>query len=112
MARGGYRPGAGRPKKVPEMPVKQAKVELKAEPVELHMEEGWLEPLEYMMQVINDPDAEQTRRDRMAIAAAPFRHGRAADDRIGKKEQRQEAADRAAEKFAVPAGPKLIVNNR
>jgi hypothetical protein len=54
---------------------------------EVHKEAGWLEPLEYMMRVYNDPEADQTRRDRMAVAAAPYRHGRAAEMAPGKKEQ-------------------------
>jgi hypothetical protein len=33
-------------------------------------------PLEYMLQVIEDETATQTRRDQMAIAAAPFCHPR------------------------------------
>jgi hypothetical protein len=35
-----------------------------------------LEPLEYMLEVMRDPTADQTRRDMMAMAkaAAPYRH--------------------------------------
>ena len=33
-----------------------------------------LEPLEYMLKVMRDPTADQTRRDMMAKAAAPYRH--------------------------------------
>ena len=33
-----------------------------------------LEPLEYMLEVMRDPTAHQTRRDMMAKAAAPYRH--------------------------------------
>src|SRR4051794_35513527 len=33
-----------------------------------------LDPLAYMLRVMNDPGAEPERRDRMAIAAAPFMH--------------------------------------
>ena len=33
-----------------------------------------LEPLEYMLEVMRDPTADQTRRDMMAKAAAPYRH--------------------------------------
>src|SRR6516164_5726160 len=33
-----------------------------------------LEPLEHMLKVMRDPTADQTRRDMMAKAAAPYRH--------------------------------------
>lgn len=45
-----------------------------------------------MLDVMNDPTAEQVRRDRMAIAAAPFVHQRAVEGEKGKKEQAAEAA--------------------
>ena len=48
---------------------------------------GRLSPLDYMLSVINDPEADPARRDRMAIAAAPYVHARAADTAPGKKEQ-------------------------
>jgi phage terminase small subunit len=53
---------------------------------------GRLSPLEYMLAVMNDPDADDARRDRMAIAAAPFVHARAADAKLGKKEETEQAA--------------------
>src|SRR3954469_11813830 len=37
-----------------------------------------LDPLAYMLRVMNDPGAEPERRDRMTIAAAPFVHRQAA----------------------------------
>lgn len=51
-----------------------------------------MQPLEYMLQVMNDPEAELARRDRMAKAAAPYCHPRVADDRVGKKDLEAEAA--------------------
>src|SRR6516162_6750822 len=33
-----------------------------------------LQPLDYMLQVMRDPTASETRRDMMAKAAAPYRH--------------------------------------
>lgn len=87
--RGGYRPGAGRPpkagtSKAPVAPVDVVEVAAKVE----------LSPLDYMLRVMNDEKAEPERRDRMAIAAAPFVHVRPADRKPGKKE---EAAARARE---------------
>lgn len=50
-------------------------------------------PLEYMLFVMNDTTADMARRDRMAIAAAPFCHPRFADTaEVGKKAQARERA--------------------
>ena len=69
-------------------------------------------PLEYMLSVMNDDDQDPTRRDRMAMAAAPYVHARASDVAPGKKEQKQEAAEKvAAGKFAPRGGPRLAVSN-
>ena len=84
MARGGYRPGAGRPKKSGG----PTKAELEAEIARDFAKYG-LTPLEYMLAVMNDPTADNERRDRMAIAAAPYVHARADAEKKGKKEQRQ-----------------------
>jgi phage terminase small subunit len=51
-----------------------------------------MSPLDYMMSVIRDPTASKTRRDRMAIAAAPYVHGKVADIAKGKKDQQTDAA--------------------
>jgi hypothetical protein len=71
-------------------------------------------PLEYMLGVMNDVTVDGPRRDRMAIAAAPFVHARADAVEPGKKEKRQDRADAAssAGKFAAPSAPKLVVHNR
>ena len=52
-----------------------------------------LTPLSYMLSVINDPAAASYRRDKMAIAAAPFVHVRVAAK--GKKAAAAEAAKNA-----------------
>ena len=46
-----------------------------------------------MLAVMNDPDADQSRRDRMAIAAAPFVHPKVGER--GNKETAAEAATTA-----------------
>jgi len=56
---------------------------------------GWQTPLEYMLTVLNDPNADASRRDRLAIAAAPFYHSRPADVKLGKKEMAEKAAQNA-----------------
>ena len=50
-------------------------------------------PLDYMLAVIRDPKADVVRKDRLAIAAAPYCHGRIAE--VGKKQQQKEAAKKA-----------------
>jgi hypothetical protein len=81
--------------------------------VETRLDEKPLSPLEYMLTVMNDPSAENERRDRMAYQAAPLMHAKATDPKavkLGKKEVRQNIADAAATtgKFAIPAGPRLV----
>ena len=69
------------------------------------------EPLDYMLAVMNDPSADAARRDRMAVAAAPYLHPKVAE--AGKKQQRSAAAKTAgAGRFAPAAPPKLVVSNR
>lgn len=109
MARGGARPGAGRPRKEAGS-VPAVKNEAAANRPRKSL--GGLTPLEYMLSVMNDDDQEPTRRDRMAMAAAPYVHARASDVAPGKKEQKQEAAEKvAAGKFAPRGGPRLAVSN-
>lgn len=83
MARGGYRPGAGRPKGA--KTVKDVSL--------VSGKTGSLTPLEYMLRVMNDSEADPARRDRMAQAAAPFVHARAGE--TGKKAQAEQAAQTA-----------------
>jgi phage terminase small subunit len=56
---------------------------------------GELTPLEYMLRVINDPSAAQTRRDRLAVAAAPYLHPRPMPVRVSKKATAAKAAEMA-----------------
>ena len=116
MARGGFRPGAGRPRKEPaetatKADAKPAKASAKNQTTEERVERT---PLEYMLDVINDPSADQARRDRMALAAAPFVHGKIAEVGAGKKEQQKQKAEELAKsggKFAARSGPRVVVNN-
>ena len=55
----------------------------------------WRTPLDYMLSVINDKTADVSRRDRMAVAAAPFVHPKADD--IGKKQRAQMDAESASQ---------------
>jgi hypothetical protein len=68
-----------------------------------------LTPLDYMLKVMNDPAAEKERRDRMAIAAAPFVHTRPGEGK-GKKDEKEERARAAGSgKFAAGAAPLKVV---
>jgi len=140
MARGGYRPGAGRPKlteaekaarraaKASGEPAKKATVKKSAPkkraskamsadvpkiPVDVTAEAvaADMDPLSYMLRVMRDPNQEATRRDRMAIAAAPFVHARKEAAGPGKREAAAGAAQKAAAKFKPSAPPLKLVAN-
>lgn len=106
MARGGYRPGAGRPRKDAKRSQK-AQETPDAEPVDDPINPTLTyTPLEFMLAVMNDPTQSPSRRDRMAAAAAPFVHARAVE--VGKKDAKDQAAKQASKgKFAASAPPKL-----
>ena len=111
MPRGGLRAGAGRPPssgKKTSAP-KPAKATFDAAKAS-DGAEGQLDPLAYMLKVMNDDQADDTRRDRMAVAAAVYLHGKPGDAGQGVKKQRQEAGLRAATgggRFASPPPPGL-----
>jgi hypothetical protein len=60
---GGRRPGAGRKAGVANKLTQQFRAAVAA---------SGQDPLEYMLAVMRDPKADQDRRDRMAVAAAPY----------------------------------------
>jgi len=90
MARGGYRPGAGRPKGALS-PVAEAREKAPAD-IKRAARKSGMNPLDYMLTVMNDGEADDARRDRMAIAAAPFVHARPGEAAKGKKEAADDAA--------------------
>jgi hypothetical protein len=69
MPKGGSRVGAGR------KPGSRERVRTSAEIVKEYSGKKQL-PLHYMLKVLNDPAQDQTRRDQMAIAAAPYCHAK------------------------------------
>ncbi len=102
MARGGYRPGAGRPKA-------SSSEDGPVVPVDPLPD---MTPLEYMLAVMLGKIVGSDRQDKMAVAAAPYCHGRAADADAGKKATRADNAKTAASgKYATPAPPRMVVNN-
>lgn len=56
-----------------------------------------MHPLQYMLEVMNDATVDANRRDRMAIAAAPYCHPKVSDQKIGKKDVAAENAATAGE---------------
>jgi hypothetical protein len=53
-------------------------------------------PLDFLLQVMNDPNVSMHRRDQAARAALPFVHPRFASVEIGKKQQQQTEAENVA----------------
>lgn len=109
MARGGARPGAGRPKSSrasKEPAKKESRKQARDDAPASTFSTGGakLTPLEYMLLVMNSDEVDDGRRDRMAVAAAPFVHTKMGEG--GKKDQKQEAAKTAGKgKFASAAPP-------
>jgi len=139
MPRGGYRPGAGRPKGSktgakkavfdPDYaaifggnPIPPAPSEPNSspagrtagtpeEPLPVWRDPAKtaeMPPLDYALAVIRDTTVPSDRRDRMCIAVLPYLHKRVADARPTKKDEKDKAAERAAQsRFAPGAPPKL-----
>lgn len=63
-------------------------------------------PLEYALNVMNDPRESKDRRDRLAVAAMPYVHMKKGEG--GKREKANENANNVSKgKFASAAAPKL-----
>ena len=91
MARGGYRPGGGRPKGSKNRKTLDKTAALPPD-IKRAARKANQDPLDYMLGVMNDPKADPSRRDRMAIAAAPFKHSRLSDRPASKKDEADAAA--------------------
>lgn len=106
---GGFRPGAGRPKKVDPAVVSAEKALNSGK-----KGKRFRTALDFAMAVINgDVAADMEAKIRLAIAVLPFQHPKLAEQAATKKEQKVEAAKRIASSgmFAVPEPPRLIVDN-
>lgn len=104
MAKGGYRPGAGRPKGAK---TKHNKAETVTDINAAAASEN-LTPLEYMLEIMRNPKEDADRRARMAIAAAPFCHARKGEG-SGKNEKSDRAKTAGAGRFAASKPPNLKV---
>ncbi len=103
MAKGGYRAGAGRPKGA------KTKVQL-GKPEKSNVQNdglGNLDPLAFMLKIMNDPNEDADRRARMAIAAAPFVHSRPTEDKGKKQDQENKARVAGSGKFRASAPPQI-----
>ena len=56
-------------------------------------------PLEYLVDLYNDPTVDPHRRDRACIACLPYLHRNLA--KVGKKEQAEKAAHAGSNRFAI-----------
>lgn len=127
MPSGGARPGAGRPRKQPaEVPAKRKVPPKKdaAPPVDADgykTDPNWpfgqerppepvdlsgLMPLDFLLQVMRDPEEDKGRRMQAATLAAPYCHPKKGES--GKKEQKADAAKKVAGRFTAAAPPKLV----
>lgn len=105
MSRGGYRPGAGR-KKGSKNKSTDKKTGLPSDIVK-EAKKVKLSPLDYMLKVINDETADPDRKDKLAIAAAQYVHPRPGTG-PGKKQERQERANKAGSGKFAPSAPPLL----
>ena len=96
MARGGYRPGAGRPPGAKNKKPENTKV--------VNIKKN-LSPLEYLLGVMRNKNSLIERRIQAAVAALPFCHAKPA---LGKKEQRRQAADEAGIDWLSPELAKIF----
>ena len=100
MAKGGYRPGAGRPKGSRNKTRNETPADIQSAAAYENMT-----PLEYMLKVMRDPREDADRRLRCAIAAAPYCHARKGESN-GKADKANRATIAGAGKFA-PLKPPL-----
>lgn len=74
MPKTGYRPNAGRPKG--SKTIKAEKLSLSAAQIRALASLPGPSPLDFMLAVMRDETEDEQLRDRMAIAAAPYCHGK------------------------------------
>lgn len=106
MAKGGYRPGAGRPKGAK---TKHKKAETVTDINAAAASEN-LTPLEYMLEIMRNPKENADRRARMAIAAAPFCHARKGEG-SGKEAKAERAKAAGSGKFSPSRPPIKLIKN-
>ena len=113
--RGGARLGAGRPKKG-EIRIKVPKADPKGtttppvpkiEAPEVQEPTTAKTPLQYMLDVMMDPAADERLRCQMAVAAAPYMHAKKGEAGGSKKDEQADKAKQAAQGRFKSAAPPL-----
>ena len=66
-----------------------------------------LDPLTYMLRVMNDPKEDPAVRRQMAIAAAPYCHPRKGESGAGKKDGQKRKAEAAGKGRFAPSKPPI-----
>jgi hypothetical protein len=64
---------------------------------ELVMPDSWMTPLVYMAGLLNNPEVDPLRRDRIAQAMAPYLHPKRAEVGVGAKQKAEDQAKRAGD---------------
>jgi phage terminase small subunit len=105
MPRGGYRPGSGRKKELAKPAPPAAEVAATVEAPADDVPATTKTPLQYMLDVMNDPGADERLRAQMAVAAAPYMHAKKGEG--GKKDEKADKAKAAAGGRFKPAPPPL-----
>lgn len=105
MPRGGSRPGAGRKKALVKGEPRPANVQMTVEAPVGDAVVSAKSPLQYMLDVMNDPGADERLRSQMAVAAAPYLHAKKGEG--GKKDEVAGKAKQAAVGRFKPAAPPL-----
>lgn len=113
MASGGWRAGSGPMKGAKYKNGGKTKAQNKKTDIPADIQEeaakAKKDPLTYMLDVMNDEKADAIRRDRMAVAAAPFCHTRKGEGAGKKQEKDEKAKNAAAGKFAAGRAPLTLV---
>jgi len=111
MARGGYRPGSGPQKGTKYAPRGTRKQRVLRGKFPKYVTAGAaalnMDPLTYMLKVMNDPREDKNLRARMAVAAAPFCHARKGEG-AGKKEEKSDRAKQAGKGKFSPGKPPVL----
>jgi hypothetical protein len=97
MARGGSRPGAGRPAGLPMVSRRVREIAAVIKAGKDRGEVTHATALEFAMSVINDPAEPIEAKIRLAVAAMPFQHAKLEPRPIGKKEEAAAAAETAGQ---------------
>jgi hypothetical protein len=98
--KGGYRAAAGDYPRTARRPAMDLSTDYMPAPIGDNSVVQRKTPLEYLVDLYNDPTVDPHRRDRASIACLPYLHRNLT--KVGKKEQAEKDARAVSSKFAVP----------